>query len=317
MIQDQVTVIIPTFNSARYLIDAVESALAQTAPPAQIIVVDDGSTDDTAARLQPYESRLTIIRQRNQGTAAARNAGSRIAVGNFIAFLDADDVWHPRKLELQLRAFRDHPNVALLGTQSVDYPHQPFHPIQSRGHIEQITLKRLLVRNYFAASSVMIRRAAVEQVGDFDRTLSGVEDLDYWQRTAASRPVANLALPLTGYRRVPGSIGSRAVGIENGLRRVLQKLDSRAAWQGQPFLRRKAISQMHFSLAYLHGAAGHQWAALRRMLQSFIWYPFPYARRESGTTFARLRRTAALLFRLLRLMPPEPAPFDGAAANDA
>src|SRR5712675_1199611 len=97
----RVSVIIPTYNSGRLVVEAVESALAQTLAPAEILVVDDGSTDDTRDRLAKFGPPVSYIHQENQGVAAARNRGIRAATGDLVAFLDADDVWHPKKLERQ------------------------------------------------------------------------------------------------------------------------------------------------------------------------------------------------------------------------
>jgi len=93
-----ISVVIPTYNYARYVTQAVDSVLAQTYPAGEIVVVDDGSTDNTRERLQPYWARIHYVYQANQGLSAARNAGIRVARGDVIALLDSDDLWHPRKL---------------------------------------------------------------------------------------------------------------------------------------------------------------------------------------------------------------------------
>src|SRR5271165_7143352 len=97
-----ISVVIPTYNYGRYVPQAVESVLAQTFKDFEIIVVDDGSTDDTPQQLEPYQDRIRVHKQANQGVSAARNAGVRLARAALVAFLDADDVWHPRKLEIQM-----------------------------------------------------------------------------------------------------------------------------------------------------------------------------------------------------------------------
>ena len=89
-------------------------------------MIDDGSTDDTRERIRPYMSRINYRYQSNQGVSAARNQGLRVASGEFIAFLDSDDVWHPRKLELQLQAFSQQKDLGLLGTGAIDWPDYPF-----------------------------------------------------------------------------------------------------------------------------------------------------------------------------------------------
>src|SRR4051812_7491732 len=101
-----VSVIIPTYNSGALLVQALDSVLAQTCVPEQIIVVDDGSQDDTAERMARYAGRVHYVSQRNQGVSAARNRGMQEAGEEWVAFLDADDVWHPRKIELQWHVLR-------------------------------------------------------------------------------------------------------------------------------------------------------------------------------------------------------------------
>lgn len=305
MPRETITVIIPAFNSGRFIADALDSALRQSAPPAQIIVINDGSTDDTGARLRPYQNRITVIDQPNQGTAAARNAGLRIATGDFIAFLDADDVWHKRKLEMQLEVLRRRPDIQLIGTGAFDCPRENEPDISEDAAVVEVCRGRLLVRNYFTASSILVRREIVQRLGGFDTTVSHTEDYDYWQRVSQLGVVANLKSPLTGYRQVAGSISRRPEGVERGLRRILQKLDEQNSWHGQNWVRREAISQMHYSIAHLHADAGRRLLALWKMLQSLAWYPLPYHRCENGVTMGRPKRIIVLLLRLIGLKRPE------------
>lgn len=109
-----VSVVIPTYNCAAYIADAIESVLAQSVSPAQLIVVDDGSTDETADAVLPYLGQIQYVRQRNEGVSAARNTGLLHADSPYVAFLDADDVWFPEKLDLQLAFLSAHPKVALV-----------------------------------------------------------------------------------------------------------------------------------------------------------------------------------------------------------
>jgi glycosyltransferase involved in cell wall biosynthesis len=141
-----VSVIIPTYNSAALVTAAVQSALAQTLPPAEVIVVDDGSIDDTRQRLSTYRARY--LHQLNQGVAAARNHGLREASGDFIAFLDADDVWHPRKLELQIAAIAANPDLVLLGTSVFDWPIEQPTSVNRAGIIKPMPWRKLAVKNH-------------------------------------------------------------------------------------------------------------------------------------------------------------------------
>src|SRR4051794_21607577 len=233
-----VSVIIPTYNSAALVTAAVESALAQTNPPAEIIVIDDGSTDDTRERLSRY--RVRYFPQQNQGVAAARNLGLREATGELIAFLDADDVWHPRKLELQIAAIEANTHLVLLGTTLFDWPVEQPTKVNRTGVIKPIPWRKLAVKNHLVTSSIVVRRTALAQTGDFDTALQGPEDHDLWLRLAEAGVVATLDLPLTGYRQVPGSLSRQATTMRAGMRQILRKLDQRQAWRGERWLRRKA-----------------------------------------------------------------------------
>jgi glycosyltransferase involved in cell wall biosynthesis len=316
MHSERITVIIPAYNSGRFIAEALDSALGQSVAPAQIIVINDGSTDDTRDRLLAYQDRITVIDQANHGAAAARNAGLRIATGDFIAFLDADDVWHRRKLEAQLEVLRSRPEIQLIGTETFEYPCADEPEFCDNAGVEDVSLDRLLVRNYFTASSIMIRREMVQRVGEFDTTVSSTEDFDYWQRAAQVGVVANLKSRLTGYRQVAGSLSRRPTGIERGLRQILWKLDKQDLWRGRSGMRRKAISHMHFSIAHLHGAAGRHGLALWTMLRSLAWYPLPYQRSETGVWLARFKRTIVLLLRFLGLKRPETSPAVGGSGGD-
>jgi glycosyltransferase involved in cell wall biosynthesis len=298
MNQVPVSIVIPSFNSASLVTQAVDSVLGQSAPPVEVIVVDDGSRDDTQQRLAAYGDRIVSLFQENQGVAAARNHGLRRARADFVAFLDADDVWHPRKLEWQVEVLRQHPEVGLLGTGVFDWPAAAFPEVGdvTDTRLDVLSWRRLAVKNYFTTSSVLVRRSLLDRVGEFDRQLHGPEDYDLWLRLAQITTVANLCVPLTGYRNVAGSLGKQAITMQAGLERILHKLDEGQAWKGDTLLRRKAYSYLHYSCAYLHGAGGNPQAALRNLLRSFAWYPLPYRRAEVRMALAR----GKLLFTLLR-----------------
>src|ERR1700722_18304182 len=130
-----VSVVIPTYNRAHAVPGAIESALGQTLAPSEVIVVDDGSEDGTRERLMPYMDRIVYIYQENQGVSSARNNGIRAAKGDLIAFLDSDDVWHPRKLELQLQFLQEHAEIALVGAVSFVDPTRNWPPIPDSAHL--------------------------------------------------------------------------------------------------------------------------------------------------------------------------------------
>lgn len=171
------SVVIPAYNAEAFVCRAIESALSQSFPAAEVLVVDDGSSDLTAKVAEGCDPRVRVIRKTNGGPASARNTGIRQAKGDWIALLDADDTWLPRKLEKQVKVIEA--GVALVHSGAVgyriDFP-------------EQVTFQDLWSRNFIFNSSALLLRQAVNSVGNFDEdpALTGVEDYNLWLRIAAA-----------------------------------------------------------------------------------------------------------------------------------
>jgi hypothetical protein len=202
---------------------------------------------------------------------------------------------------------RAHPAIGTLGTRIFDWPTQPIPSIKSEvsPHLTIVDRDQLAVKNYLAASSVMVRRDIVQRVGGFDTQLQGAEDHDYWLRAAEIAHVAKVDLPLMGYRSVAGSLSKQARAMEADMRRILSKLDDRDYWRGDRLLRRKAHSYVNYSCAFLHGAAGDQVGAIRRSVASLAWYPLPFTRAEAGVSLGRPKRLTVQVLRLAGLMQPD------------
>ena len=203
----RISTIIPTYNNASFLKEAIDSVLAQTHPAHEIIVVDDGSTDDTGAVVQAYPQ-VKYIKKENGGPNSARNAGLAQATGELVAFLDADDRWEPVKLEKQIQLFEQNPALGLvyanyknIGTDGMDRPDIPTVPIdpQMRGNV----FARLLERNMILGSSsnVLIKKSVFDAVGVFDETLRVGEDWDMWLRIAEQFPIDYINEVLVAIRR--------------------------------------------------------------------------------------------------------------------
>jgi glycosyltransferase involved in cell wall biosynthesis len=287
----RISVVIPTYNSGPLLEEAVESVLAQTVPAAEVIVVDDGSLDDTAARMQRYRDRVEYIRQPNRRVAAARNTGLARATGDLVAFLDADDVWHPEKLARQVAVLNDHPTVGLLATWAKAWP-GTFSALDQRPIIlECVPLVRLLVFNPLVTSSIIVRREVLEQAGRFDTELFGPEDYDLWLRCARVSGCAILREALTGYRDTGGSVGKQAETMRAGLLQIHQKLDAQNAWPGRWF-RRKCRAHIDYSTGFMYLASGQPEQAARLLARSLAMYPFPMSPAEIRYRFGRVRLLA-------------------------
>ena len=303
MARAPVTVIVPTYNSGHLITDAVESLLTQIVPPVAIIVVDDGSTDDTAARLAIYGSRVQCVRQHNQGVSAARNLGLQHARSELVAFLDADDVWHPQKLQLQLEVMNARPDLGLLGTRTYSWPAAEIPDLRTRPeamHVTPIPWERLVVRNSLVTSSVLLRRSVLDRVGEFDRSLQGPEDHDLWVRAAEVCGVARLELPLTGYRDTPASLSKQARQMETGMHRIIAKVGERGGWRNRRLLRRKACSVVDHSCAFMYAEAGDHAAAVWRSVRALVRYPWPYDSDMQNVAFERGKRLVRTVLGALR-----------------
>lgn len=279
-----VSVIIAAYDAAGTIEAAVASIRAQTRLPAEVIVVDDGSSDGTADLVRRFDCGvpLRLIAQPNAGPAAARNRGAAEASGEWIAFLDADDAWAPCRLETQLRAAALHPDVALWcsATANLDEPAD-----EDRGSPgaasrcdapAELAFRRLSVpefarHNPVATSTVLVRRSAFGAAGGFDAQFRGPEDYDLWMRIlAAGVGGARLDASLAFYRNRPGSL---SMDDRRFLPQVLRVLDKAFAAGGAlsawPGLRRRARANQFWNaswMAFHRGARGRALALLARAL---------------------------------------------------
>ncbi|OGO16098.1 MAG: hypothetical protein A2Y93_02910 [Chloroflexi bacterium RBG_13_68_17] len=182
---DLVSIIIPAYNQAGFLAQSVRSALSQTHRALEVIVVDDGSTDDTPSVVRTLaDPRLRYVRQENQGLSSARNTGMRASNGGLLSFLDADDLFLPDKLTLLVGELQARPQVGLVAGQAipVDKDGRPAGRVFDRGFPDPAN--RWLLGNPLHVGSVLLRREWQERVGWFDETLSSYEDWDLWLRLA-------------------------------------------------------------------------------------------------------------------------------------
>lgn len=202
LVNDLVSVIIPTCNRASFLETAIRSVLAQQLPCCELIVVDDGSVDDTAARVAHLATDaivpIRLLYQENRGASAARNLGIRAAQGALLAFLDSDDWWLPKKLAVQAAAMAANPGFQISHTREIWYRkgqrvnqkkiHDPPH-----GTIFTASLKMCVI----GMSTVMARRELFTRYGFFDETLPCCEDYDLWLRVGCKEPFLLVPEPLT------------------------------------------------------------------------------------------------------------------------
>ncbi len=224
-----VSVIIPTYNRAAWVAEAAASVLAQTFRDFELLVVDDGSTDATLEALAPFAGRLILLkRRRNRGVAAARNLGIAAAQGEWLAFLDSDDLWLKDRLARQVAYLKEHPGLLICQTEEIWVRNGvrvnlPATHRKVDGDIFLPSLNRCMV----SPSAVILHRRLLDEVGLFDETLPAAEDYDLWLRVAWRYPVGLVPEPLIMKRGGHADQLSRAWGLDRwriaALRKILQE----------------------------------------------------------------------------------------------
>ena len=185
-----ITVVVPTYNRLDPLRRALESLRGQTRVPDEVIVVDDGSTDDTAQRVAGDFPDVRLIRQEQRGVSAARNRGIEAASGEWIALLDSDDEWLPRKLERQLEALANEPEYRICHTDEVWIRNgRRVNPMRKHAKRGGWIFEHCLPLCAISPSSAMLHRSLFEEVGMFDESLPACEDYDMWLRVCSRYPV--------------------------------------------------------------------------------------------------------------------------------
>jgi len=192
-----VSVVLPTYNREWALREAIDSVLDQDYGNVELIVVDDGSDDDTPQLLSAYGVRLRCIRQANRGVSAARNAGIRAACGDLIALLDSDDAWLPGKVTAQVNFFSQHPHALICQTEEI-WIRNGRRVNPGRRHRKQagMIFERSLALCLVSPSAVMMRPSLLKEVGLFDESLPACEDYDLWLRIAWRHPIHLIDRPL-------------------------------------------------------------------------------------------------------------------------
>jgi glycosyltransferase involved in cell wall biosynthesis len=249
----KVTVVIPAYNAMTYLPKTVDSVLRQTFTNFEILIINDGSSDhivEWAAGLT--DPRVQLISQANQGLPATRNTGINHAQGEYIAFLDADDLWEPTKLEKQVHSLDTHLTVGVVYTWTLlideqDKPTGRMFTSYAEGNVWQQLLETDVISN---GSSAMVRRCCFETVGVFDCNLTSAEDLDMWLRIATHYAFAVVKEPLTLYRQHFNSMSKNRQRMFENLRTVVEK-----TFQSVPldllYLRNRAYASILLNLAWL------------------------------------------------------------------
>jgi glycosyltransferase involved in cell wall biosynthesis len=274
-----ISVIIPAHNAERTILETVQSVQNQTFSDFELIVINDGSTDQTLEVLNSIQDpRLKVFSYENGGVSIARNRGIKHATAQFISFLDADDLWTHDKLELQMKALDRCPEagVAYSWTSFISETGE-FLFAKDRMFYEGNVYPELLVSCFIASgSNVLIRKAAIESAGYFAPSLSSAADWEYWLRLAARWSFACVPKYQILYRLSHGSMSSKVEAIEDDLLKVIEQAFEEAPTELKHLKERSLATNYQYIaylyLTYVHGADGVK-SAGRRLRMAIRLYP--------------------------------------------
>jgi len=247
-----ISVVIPVYNGAKTIRETIASVLAQSFEDLEVLVINDGSTDETGEIVQRIaDPRLKLLNYPNAGLAASRNRGIHRAKGEYISFIDADDLWTPDKLAAQYQALQEHPQaqVAYSWTDWIDEHSRVIAPGSTIDRSGNVYPYMLLCNILASGSNPLISRQALAEVGDFDESLRAAEDWDLWIRLAARYEFIAVPQPQIQYRRLSYSMSGNLARQERETLKVIRKAFEAAPPQWQ-FLRRPSLANVYRYLAY-------------------------------------------------------------------
>ncbi len=268
----QVSVIIPAYNAAETIVRTIESVLRQTYEDFEIVVINDGSTDDTAACVEAVrDPRIRLLSFSNGGLPTARNRGITAARGQYLAFLDSDDLWRKTKLESHVALFQSRADVGVVysWTCTIDSEDRVLgqqHCVSWEGDIYRHLLQAFFVGN---ASNAIIRREVVDSVGRFDTGLICGEDWDFLVRAASRYLWAVVPAFLVFYRWRDGSMSSDANLMRVGLTKVVDQIFERAPRELQS-LKSRSLANVHLYIARTYLTRYNDRAASRQAARSLV-----------------------------------------------
>ena len=285
-----VSIIIPTYNSSKYIEDALNSVITQDYVNKEIIIVDDGSSDDTIAKLTPYLDEIKIIKQKNMGSGAARNNGLENSNGKYIAFLDSDDLWLPGKLSAQIEYLEEHPDVKLVYGSWDSFKNDPVQEIKSLSNTAITSTEidressgwiydKLIEDCIVWTSTVVMHRELLTTVGYFDVNLRRGQDYDYWLRVSRVTQIHKLLNLVSLYRIHNESITRRPLDINYGFL-IFDKLKKNWGYTGPNGQKisysalNKRIADIWYGYAYQHYHHGNHDIALISYAKSLSYWPF-------------------------------------------
>lgn len=276
-----ISIIMPAFNSDKYIGDAIESVLQQTYQNFELIVVNDGSVDRTEDILKNYANSIHHIHQSNQGVASARNKGILAARGEYISFLDSDDVWFMNTLKLQYEHLAGNSDIGLVYGEMQLFDHtgtldKKWSTNLERKRPEGYIFQDLVLSCLFGLSTVMVRRNVLNDVGLFDKNLPSGEDYDLWLRIAAKYKIGYIPEKLMRYRQHSGSLTSLKAPLKPWDIKVAEKalkIYQEEAKKIPHLLLKKSFAERYFHYGYSAFLEGQYAVARYRFIKSISFLP--------------------------------------------
>jgi len=268
-----ISVIMPAYNASLFIGEAIESVIQQTYTEWELVIIDDGSTDSTCNVVEPFlrDNRIRLIKQQNSGVSKARNTGVCNASGQWIAFLDADDLWLPQKLHLQMKCAEENRDLALVHTSAFRFRARlsEAEPISNPVYDKSDPYKSLLMYDFIITSSVMVSKECIKAVGCFDENLFGPEDWDLWIRIAKDFKIYKVDMPLVYYREHPEGISKNYYRQFEQRMKVMKRYVLNSKCNRSSRLKKKALWYFWNERAYCEKRSGNK---MKMVLYSAIMF---------------------------------------------
>jgi glycosyltransferase involved in cell wall biosynthesis len=279
-----VSVVIPTYNYAHFLGDAIESALAQAYKNIEVIVVDDGSSDNTSDVVKKYEGAVRYIYQNNRGLSAARNTGIRESRGQYIAFLDADDIWMPEKISEQLKLFEGQNNIGAVSCRFYEMNERMIVLAESKhkDYPPKVLKEKLMLSNAVSGgSSIVVKKECFDLVGLFDEKLSAAEDWDMWLRISTKFNIRIVEKPLLKVR-----VGNYSMSSSENAQKMLDNelvVLNKYFGNGVQWQKCRSLSGRYLSAAWAFKEYQRKNEALKCIFLSYAVFPLNlFSKRHLG-----------------------------------
>ncbi len=269
----KVTVVIPNYNYANYIKKTIDSVLAQTYKNIEVLVIDDGSKDNSLKILEDYDDKITVLKQKNQGVSRARNNGAANSNGEYIAFLDADDIWLPEKVETQMKKFFNDGNIGLVHC-SMNYidKNDKYCGKNYNGKEGNVADELLLFEEGVvvgAGSTAIVPRRIFDELGGFDERLSTAADWDFCYRLATRYKFGFVSEPLVLYRIHNSNMHGNIAVMEHDMMLGFEK-----AFTGETSVNeRECYGNLHKILAASYYHSGSYLMFVKHSLKSLVLKP--------------------------------------------